>query len=602
MDVKPTIENMVKYRRLLWEKNHNVEKDQEYCAACINEIHQHPNIEKQIWERPYLLIEICFLIVDKQAETIPFFLNDVQRDFIQRFEERVTGKPIFVLKGRQQGFTSLITAVQLAFTIVRKNFSGFTIADCNDNVNTIFNDKARVVYSRLPATLKPLEKYNNRREFFFDKINSSWRVAMATDEIGRSKTINFCHFSEVAFYQCELSMLQKSIGEAFTADAIVVYETTANGFNEAKDLWDSGSCTNLFYEWWRTKEYSLENTSCLNDLSDDWIKNRVRWLKEEQHLSEKQIAWYVAKYNSYLDKASIRQEYPCTSFEAFISSGECEFGNELVVERLEEARKHKPIRKGYFDYTKRYNAEMDTFEISNINFVDSENGYISIYENPVEDKVKGSKPYAIGGDTAGEGSDYFGAIVIDNLDGHQVAVLHKQKIDDDLYAEQVYCLGSMYHNAIIGIEINFSRESMKRLVELGYPNLYVTENVDALTKRVKKDVGFRTTSITRPVIIAELKRKFRDSYGTIVVDESTLQEMLTFVRNEKGKPEAIEGKHDDLVMTLAIAHFISEQGEHTWKPNEKEQKTIEKIFPSLRQELSEAEEQSAQEEYISWDY
>lgn len=600
MDIKPSLENMVKYRKILWEKNHNVDLDQQYCASCIQEIHKHMHIEKQIWEKPYLLIEICFLIVDKNAETIPFFLNDVQRDFIQRFDERVTGKPIFVLKGRQQGFTSLITAIQLSYTIVRKNFSGFTIADCNDNVNTIFNDKARVVYDRLPEILKPKEKYNNRREFFFDKINSSWRVAMATDEIGRSKTINFCHFSEVAFYQCELSMLQKSIGEAFTADAIVVYETTANGFNEAKDLWDSGSCTNLFYEWWRTKEYAINNTSCLNELADDWIKNRVDWLRKEHNLTDNQIAWYVAKYNSYLDKASIRQEYPCTSYEAFVASGECEFGNELVVSRLEAAKNHKPIRRGYFDYIKRYNAVLDQFEISNIEFVDADNGYISIYENPVEDKNKGSKPYAIGGDTAGEGSDYFGAIVIDNLDGHQVAVLHKQKIDDDLYAEQVYCLGSMYHDAIIGIEINFSRESMKRLVELGYPNLYVTETMDSLTKRVTKDVGFRTTSISRPVIIAELKRKFRDSAGQIVVDVDTLQEMLTFVRNEKGKPEAIEGKHDDLVMTLAITHYISEQGEHTWKPNEKEQRTIEKIFPSLRKELEEADTTS-QDEYISWD-
>ena len=35
--------------------------------------------------------------------------------------------------------------------------------------------------------------------------------------------------------------------------------------------------------------------------------------------------------------------------------------------------------------------------------------------------------------------------------------------------------------------------------------------------------------------------------------------MLTFVRNEKGRPEAEEGAHDDLVMALAIAHYAREQ-------------------------------------------
>jgi len=35
--------------------------------------------------------------------------------------------------------------------------------------------------------------------------------------------------------------------------------------------------------------------------------------------------------------------------------------------------------------------------------------------------------------------------------------------------------------------------------------------------------------------------------------------MLTFVRNESGKPEAQQGKRDDLIMSLAIAHKAREQ-------------------------------------------
>ena len=41
--------------------------------------------------------------------------------------------------------------------------------------------------------------------------------------------------------------------------------------------------------------------------------------------------------------------------------------------------------------------------------------------------------------------------------------------------------------------------------------------------------------------------------------------MLTFVRNEKGRPEAQLGAHDDLVMALAIAYYIRTQQEMTVK-------------------------------------
>ena len=35
--------------------------------------------------------------------------------------------------------------------------------------------------------------------------------------------------------------------------------------------------------------------------------------------------------------------------------------------------------------------------------------------------------------------------------------------------------------------------------------------------------------------------------------------MLTFVRNERGRAEAEEGAHDDLVMGLAIAYYCCSQ-------------------------------------------
>ena len=52
-------------------------------------------------------------------------------------------------------------------------------------------------------------------------------------------------------------------------------------------------------------------------------------------------------------------------------------------------------------------------------------------------------------------------------------------------------------------------------------------------------------------------------------DIETLQEMLVFAWDEKNKPQAIVGEHDDLVMAQAIALFAADQDvAHTAPPKQ----------------------------------
>ncbi len=570
-----TVKDIINKRKKRWKEKHDIEYDKELVRASVIKILSTPSLQKEILDRPYHLIEIAFYIVDKKRKTVPFFFNEVQTDFIEQLELLGTSKPFFVLKGRQQGFTSVITAIQLSYAIVRKNFSGFTMANQSINTLAIFNDKARSVYDRLPAELKPHEKFNSRNELFFDKLNSSWRVATATDQIGRGFTFNFVHFSEVAFYECDLATLQAGIGEAITSDAIQVYESTANGFNQAKDLWDSGSCHNLFYEWWRTPEYRSTEYEYL-DTKDAWLLDRIKVLKEKG-CDKEQITWYCKKYESYLDKNTIKQEYPITPTEAFISSGDCVFDKEAINNQLALCSAFKQAKKGYFTYKKQAipisnsdGAIADVeWQIKDIQFLESKDGYITIHEEPrtkvnSDGYITHKAPYVIGGDTAGTGKDYFTAKVIDNTNGKTVATLHKQNIDEDLYAEQLYCLGQYYHEALIGIEINYSRQPMRVLQKkYNYSNLYVREKLEGVSDKVMLDYGFETTSKTKPIIIGELV-EFMRSNSWAEVDIPTLKEMTTFVKKDNGKLEAIDGCHDDLVVALAIAHFISKKQTNQW--------------------------------------
>ena len=179
--------------------------------------------------------------------------------------------------------------------------------------------------------------------------------------------------------------------------------------------------------------------------------------------------------------------------------------------------------------------------------------------------------YVIGADTAGEGSDFFAAQVLDNRTGKQVAVLHSA-YDEDVFAQQMYCLGVYYRRALIGIEANFSTYPIRELERLGYEKQYVRETEDSFTHRLTESFGVKTTAVTRPLMLASLVQVVRDQTDTLT-DRATLEEMLTFVRNAKGRGEAQSGSHDDLVMALAIAHYIRPQ-QVQWVEKEKVQKKI----------------------------
>ncbi len=557
-----TADFLIGKRKAKWEELQSIDYDKQLRQAIADELVSNTELRVEVKKYPEKLIELVFIVVDKNQKTTPFFLNDVQHEFIKTltkaiedFERgEITDISLLVLKGRQQGFTTLVTAYQLSCSILNRNFQGFTLADKSDNSEAIFQNKAKFPYSQLPDALKPTEKFNNRKQLLFEKINSSWAVDTATKDVGRSRTINFFHGSECAFWKDGISPVQGALGEAFTKNCIKIYESTANGYNDYKAMWDSGVHINCFYEWWKTKEYriSFHNEEIKQeflhqiDTKTGWIWNRLRWLRDDKHLDEQQLYWYWNKYEKYLNKDLIKQEYPCTPHEAFLLSGKNVFDVAVILSRLDNLQ--KPLKVGYFTY------DYDGLKICNIKWVNDKNGYIKLYQVPNTPQVT---EYCIGGDTAGEGSDFFTGHVLNAKTGEQVAVLQHQ-FDSDQYTRQMYCLGKYYRDALIGIEANFDSYPIKELQRLGYPKQYVRETQDTYTGKTEKRFGFKTTSLTRPTIISKLIEVVRE-HCNLLNDRATLEELLTIVRNEKGRIEAPQGGHDDMMMGLAIAHHIREQ-------------------------------------------
>lgn len=226
--------------------------------------------------------------------------------------------------------------------------------------------------------------------------------------------------------------------------------------------------------------------------------------------------------------------------------GKTVFDAKAIQNRLEHLE--KPLKMGYFAY------DYDGMTLTNIHWVNDPKGYIRLYRLP---NTPCMTAYCMGGDTAGDGSDFFTAHVLDARTGEQAAVL-KHQFDADQYTRQVYCLGMYYRQALIGIEANFDSYPIRELQRLGYPRQYVRLAQDSNTGKTERRFGFKTTSLTRPTAISRLIELVRE-HCDLIRDEDTLEELLTIVRSEKGRVEAPLGGHDDQMMGLAIAHEVRSQ-------------------------------------------
>ena len=515
-------------------------------------------------------IEEYLKIEDKNAEIIPLKLNKPQLKLYDALMEQYNNnKPqrAIVLKARQMGFSTVTEAIIFKKTATNYNIKSGIVTHEASATNNLFEMSKRYL-DNLPEELKPRIKKSNAKELVFndDKgtgLNSMIKCMTAgNDNIGRSDTFQNLHISEYAFWSGDKIKTLIGLLQAVPSkrNTMVILESTANGYDDFKEMWDDAVAGKsqfvpVFCAWYELDEYRKEYTGF--ELTKEEIE-----LKALYNLDNEQIAWrrWCIENNCRGDLSLFKQEYPSNPEEAFLSSGNCVFDKEKIIIRLQ--RLQEPIKRGSFIF------DYDGLAISNIRWQDDPNGIIKIYKD-----VQENEPYVIGGDTAGEGSDNFIGEVLDNISGEQVAELSHQT-DEDLYARQMYCLGMYYNQALIGLEVNFSTFPEKELERLEYPKLFQRQIEDSQTHKYQLKGGFKTTSITRPIIIAGLVEVVRENTDTINSEE-LLRECLSFVKNDRGRAEAEQGKHDDRVMAMAIAHYIRPQQDMTikkeYKPTEEEE-------------------------------
>lgn len=502
----------------------------------------------------------------KEGQLIPFRMNKPQRRLYQTIKEQWdAGKPvrIIILKARQMGFSTVTEAILFVLTATRFYIESMIVAHKDEATAKLFKMSQRF-YENLPAQLRPMRRASNAQELVFDSpakekgkrkgLGSSIRCATAGGTgVGRSYTLQCLHLSEYAFWPGNKAETFTGLVQAVPdrPGTVIIIESTANGYDDFKKKWDAAVQAQrdgtdgyipVFFPWYEMDEYrrtplpGFQRTAEEQELADAF------------GLDDEQLAWrrWCIATQCGGDIDLFHQEYPSTPDEAFIATGRCAFDKAALVLRRDKVRK-ETWERGMFRITYDMTGKISAWE-----WRKDEKGPVRIRKHP-----EAGVPYVIGGDTAGTGSDFFAGQLLDNRTGEQVAVLH-HRFGERAYAEQMYCLGMYYNEALIGVETNYSTYPEMCLEELGYRNLYVRERYDTYTGATAPAYGFATTSVTRPAIIDGLKDVAGQALETIW-DYDTLGEMLTFVYDEKWKAQAEQGEHDDLVMALAIAHAIRGQ-------------------------------------------
>ena len=509
-------------------------------------------------------IEQFLHIRTKSGEIVPFRLNQPQKKVYAAMQKQQReGKPVrvIVLKARQQGLTTLGSGLTFHFAATQGNADTMIITHEADATAKAF-EMHKLFLDLLPEELRPMVKTSSKQELRFENptadpdekkrspgLRSSIRCETAGGAgVGRSYTIRFLHASEVAWWTHDKAATMLGLLQAVPSEpgTVILLESTANGFEYFQQLWENAVAGKsdfvpVFCAWWEMPTYRKRVPP-----GTGWTADELRE-KELYGLDEEQLAWrrWCIQNNCGGDARKFRQEYPACPEDAFLTSGECYFDADKIRKRLRELEDYRPGKRGYFAYDTVYAAELQFVTLQNIRWVDDDNGPITLYRLPEH-----GVPYILGGDTAGEGSDRFTGFVVDNSNADTVAQLWQEQSETE-YTRQLYCLGKYYNDAVTAPEVNFSTYPINTLQAMGYPRLYVRTSVDSYTHETKKSYGWRTDRVSRPMMLAVLK-EFTEEFPEKIPSRELLTEMLSFVKTDDGRPEAQQGKHDDLVMGFAI--------------------------------------------------
>ena len=561
-----------------------------------------------------------FIIIKYKGGSEGYFnLTLPQRKFVQMMEDmRKAGKPIriILLKARQWGGSTTSQLYMMWLQLMhKKGLNSLIVAhqgSGSDEIKDMFDRALQHYPAELLHDLG--EQYDNdeKKVEGVGKSGSIQRV-IARDckiKIGTAERPDGCrggdyslvHLSEVGLWRATEGKKPEDIvrsacsGVLLKPYTMIVYESTANGagnffhreYVDAKD--GKSQFTPLFISWFEIELYTLpfasdeernkfaqslyENRLCENAPSVREESGSYIWYLWNCGATLEAIHWYTEERRKYNDHGKMASEYPSDDMEAFVNSGNRVFD----MYQLNDMRRCcKPPK-----YIGEVVANGDTGKeaMLNTHFVKDAQGLLAVWQLPEqedEDTIVTNR-YLVVVDIGGrwQKADYSVIAVFDRIymtddEGKPVIVAQwRGHIDMDKLAWKATQIACFYHNAKLVIESNTLETHdqarqvdgdqslyILNLIADVYPNLYARSNnaEDKIKDGMETTYGFHTNTKTKPIIISTLINAIRDKLY-IERDENAIDEMANYERKQNGAFGAIDGCHDDILMTRAIGLYI----------------------------------------------
>jgi hypothetical protein len=379
---------------------------------------------------------------------------------------------------------------------------------------------------------------------------------------------------------------------------MIVYESTANGHgnffhHEYVDARDNprSQFRSLFIPWYdidwniipfesdkQKRDFAkwlYDNRDNANEPSSREESGKYLWWLWNKGATLEGINWYIVERTKHTDHGSMASECPSDDIEAFVNSGACVFDKYLVEQFRPACRKPRHIGDIYGD------ALSGEAALKHLRFAEDRQGILWVWSLPDTPDPNETEHIEnryltvvdIGGRTSK--ADWSVIVVYDRIammDGDKPSVVAQWRghIDIDLLAWKAAQIAAFYDNSLLVIESNtIETHDTERHIEGGdqslyilnqikevYPNLYARKQTDAAIREGKpKKYGFHTNTNTKPAIITALVKYIRE-HAYVEADERCLDEYLNYEKKPNGAYGAIEGEHDDLLMTRAIGLYI----------------------------------------------
>ena len=442
---------------------------------------------------PKFYLENFCKIKGKTPGLTPFILKPAQLDLYNNL--RVSNR-VIILKARQLGFSTAITGYFYHKTITTPGTTTALIAH-KAEVAAEFLDKVKTFWRSTPEVLRPQIHFNSKFEMSFPALDSKIMV-MSGDNVGRGFTIHNALLSEMAMWEKPEEMMN-AIENAVPVNGQIVIESTPMGVG------------NLYHRMWANPD-------------NGYVKLEYGWWWE---YSKEEIETIRRRIN---DPLRFAQEYELE----FLSSGRQVFHPHLI----------RKIQK-------------NILKVGDEVKIDEHNTH-TVYERP--DKLRIYKPpvdgelYVLGADVAEgvTGGDFSTCIIYHRKTGEEVAFF-RGHMPADKFGEALDGWGRLYNQALAVVEINnHGLTTVTAMRNKMYPQMYFRQKqYDKVSSGMSDRLGWKTTKVTRPLMIDDFAEALRDDAITLHSEE-IMNEMVTFIFDLGNNMVSMSGFHDDGIFCGAI--------------------------------------------------